>query len=412
MDTSYPAVDPRTLVPDPGHLGDPPLKRTAEVLAQGVRDGLHAGAQIRVTLGGEQVASFALGHARSGVPMDVSTPLPLLCCVKPLLAVAFGQLWERGLVSPQTRVAEVIPEFSARGKERIRFAHLLTHTSGLWPDPVYRSWDASRADNFTRITQAPLGDDARPGEQAYYSQFSAWFLLAEAIERLTGRPYQDHVTGEILEPLGMADTALRLGPEPEQRDRAGLFWTVETGEPRLLSYLVRPDAHTMYQPGVAGLGTARDLAALYGSLLPTSTVRVLSPQTAQALTARHRVGYYDVHHGSFLGWGLGLPVDGWYWGDSCSSGTFGHVGMNTSLAIADPEYDLAVAVIVNGMTGTVPGVTRNRAIVHAVYDDLGLRGTRPRCPEVTEVRPEVEPTWTAAALRECRFWRLQLDDRP
>ena len=50
---------------------------------------------------------------------------------KSITAVAVLQMVGRGLLSLDTRVAEVIPEYAQRGKHRVTIHHLLTHTGGI-----------------------------------------------------------------------------------------------------------------------------------------------------------------------------------------------------------------------------------------------------------------------------------------
>ena len=62
-------------------------------------------------------------------------------------------------------------------------------------------------------------------------------------------------------------------------------------------------------PGGGGRGPMRQLARLYEALLARGELdghRVLSPQTVEAITARHRVGLYDETYHVPCDWGLGL----------------------------------------------------------------------------------------------------------
>src|SRR5690606_14708580 len=112
-----------------------------------------------------------------------------MSAVKPVMAVAIGLLWEEGQLDLDDPVARFIPEFAANGKEGVTLRHLLTHTGGL-PQVDYesaQSWD----EVIARISESPLEPDWTPGRDAGYHPGSSWFVLGEAVRRLTGRPYEE-----------------------------------------------------------------------------------------------------------------------------------------------------------------------------------------------------------------------------
>ena len=80
----------------------------------------------------------------------------------------------------------------------------------------------------------------------------------------------------------------------------------------------------------------------------------------------------DETFGVVLDWGLGLAIDSYAMGRHCSRRAFGHGGMESSAAFCDPEHDVAVAVVCNGMPGGARHHPRMDAIATAVYEDLGL----------------------------------------
>ena len=110
-------------------------------------------------------------------------------------------------------------------------------------------------------------------------------------------------------------------------------------------------------------------------------VRVLSPQSVEALTARARVGMFDRSFKHEMDWCLGLvPNNAGYgaetvrygYGPHASWRTVGHGGHQSSVAFADLSRGLAAAVIFNGTPGEAAHDRRVRAVLAAVYEDLGL----------------------------------------
>ena len=80
-------------------------------------------------------------------------------------------------------------------------------------------------------------------------------------------------------------------------------------------------------------------------------MRLLSPVTVAAISARHRTDMLDETYGVVMDWGLGLVVDWYATGRYSSRRAFGHGGHQSSVAFCDPEHDLVVAVVCNGMPG-------------------------------------------------------------
>ena len=107
------------------------LDRAAHVIESGIERGLHIGAQLYVSLDGKRVADLAFGLAREGVAMTPDTIMLWMSSTKPITALAIAQMWERGKISLDDRVAQYIPEFGVRGKESITIRRVLTHTGGF-----------------------------------------------------------------------------------------------------------------------------------------------------------------------------------------------------------------------------------------------------------------------------------------
>jgi CubicO group peptidase (beta-lactamase class C family) len=383
------------------------LPHTMQVLEDGQRRGWHPGAQLYVSVDLAPVVDVGLGWARHDVEMTAATMLPWFCCIKPLIAAGFLVLWQDGRVELDQPVASIVPEMRDGGKHCVTFRHLLTHTGGLRPDPTYRTLWGTRAQSLTSIAEATMPDGVEPGREAYYAQFWGWGLLAEAIERLTGARYDDHIRERVLAPLGSPDAFFLLPPTEFEAawPVLGLIFDVDSElAPCVFPYMCEQPQFDTWAPGAAGGGPMRTLGRVMEALLPGDDV--LFRDTARSsITSRHRVGLYDAHWRSYLSWGLGVIVDGWYFGSSCSPATFGHAGVNTSFCFADPNRRLVVACLCNGMTDAKRSVARDRGIADAIYADLGFDDTAP-APEIVDVDPKpADDAKQAMARTEARYWK-------
>jgi CubicO group peptidase (beta-lactamase class C family) len=362
------------------------LPKTREALEQGIREGLHLGAQIYVSLRGEAVADSAVGEDRPGEPLTPDHLMLWLSSTKPVAAVALAELWERGRLELDDPVALHLPEFVANGKEKITLRHLLTHTAGIrmldvgWPR---LSWE----EIIARICAMKPEPRWVPGQKAGYHQASSWFILGEVIRRVDGRPFSVLVREEIFEPLGMVDSWIGMPPERylfyKESGRIGGMWNTELSSPTPHGWDSEARCVRSH-PGGNGYGPVRELGRFYEMLLGRGTLagrRILSPQAVEALTARHRAGMVDATFKHVLDWGLGFILNSaqygaetvpYGYGHHASARTFGHSGYRSSTGFADPESGLAVALVFNGTPANDAHERRIRAVVDAVFEDLGL----------------------------------------
>ena len=224
-----------------------------------------------------------------------------------------------------------------------------------------------------------------PGRKAGYHTTSSWFILGEVIQRLADRPFQEVLREELFESLNMADSWVgmprqrfleygrRVAPtfDMEQPDRPSFGWESERR-------CTRPS------PGGNARGPMRELAHFYAMLLEHGMfegVRILTPQTVEAMTARHRVGMLDHTFKATIDWGLGFIINSAYYeqehlpyayGTYASRRTFGHSGYRSTVAFGDPEHRLAVALGFNGTPSDAAHEARVSSVLNALYEDLGI----------------------------------------
>ena len=353
----------------------------------GVQAGLHLGAQLYVSLREEVVVDFACGEGRKGMPMRTDSVVQWFSSGKPLTAIAVAQLYEKGLVRIEAPVSDYIPEFGRNGKEAITIEHLLTHTGGFRKAdslPGAASWD----EMIQKICEAPVEENWVAGARAGYSTTAAWYLLGEMIRRVSGVEVAEYVRAEILEPVGMNDTWLRLPFEKYKSYGERLVLMHDTAAVKREADFMQ-DAAGMAQcrPGSSARGPIRELGKFYEMLLNSGKVggkQIVREETIRLFTQRHRVGMFDETFLHKLDFGYGFIVNSnrygaetvpYGYGRYASEGTFGHSGAQSSCAFADPEHGLVVAWVTNGTPGERPHQKRHREINNAVYEYLKLNGS-------------------------------------
>lgn len=351
------------------------------VYQKGVDRGYHFGAQAYISNAGGILVDEALGiRDAAGAPLDRDDLMLWKSAGKPVAAVAIAQLNELGKLEIDDPVAKYIPEFAHGGKEPITIQNLLTHQGGFpvgtftLPPP---DWD----DAIAQICVLPLSENWVIGETAGYHALTAWYILAEIVQRVDGRPYSDYIRDEIYTPLHMDDCYIGMSDETYDSLAARIAPICVTARGKS-DWLTNTEREwvTPCVPGANARGPARELGLFYETLLSGGR-DILQPDSVANLVYRHREGLPDLTFRSTMDWGLGFILNSnrygaettpYGYGLHASDETYGHGGRESSSALADPAYDLVVIVIFNGMPGEPRHNQRVRDFNTAVYEDLGL----------------------------------------
>jgi CubicO group peptidase (beta-lactamase class C family) len=228
------------------------------------------------------------------------------------------------------------------------------------------------------------------------------------VEEVTGEPLRDHLRAHVIEPLGLHDTYIGMTPEQYHAvlPRVGVNHDMRDLQsfPMLFERTERVATET--NPAHGGYTNARDLARFYDALLVRldggGNDALPSPEFLWHFVSTVRVPVYDQVLDRVCPYGLGFmtELDQHAFGDACSPSSFGHSGnVGSSFAFADPERNLAVGVVFNGLVGHDAAFLRRRALLRALYldvDDLGLE------PDDETVAASAEPRRRGGFLRRRR----------
>lgn len=319
------------------------------VLDAGVASGAFPGAWAAVGTPDGIVAMYGAGQLDSAdaTRPDANTVWDLASLTKVIgTTSAVARLVADGAVALDTPVVRYLPQWTARGAERVSVRHLLTHSSGL---PAWRALYKEAATRDEALTQVfATAPDTLPGVRFVYSDLG-FILLGQLVERVSGSTLADFESRQIFGPLGMRET--RFLPPTDWLARTAPTERDPWRQRHLRGEVHDENAHRLGGiSGHAGLfSTGRDLvrfARMYLNGGQLDGVRVLDSATLAAFT---RVQDSTVSRRA-LGWET--PTGGNSAGRRLSARAFGHTGFTGTSLWMDPEQQLFVLLLTNRVNPT------------------------------------------------------------
>lgn len=294
---------------------------------------------------------------------------------KTFIGVCVMRLRDEGLIALTDRISEYLPEIE-QGDATI--AELLSHSAGLQAETNGPWWERTPGVEWPELAGS-LGADAqrhRPGSRFHYSNVG-FGVLGRLVADVRGKPWEDVVRTELLEPLGMRRTTTRP-VVPHARGFAVHPWAdVLLPEPE-------HDAGAMAPAGQ--LWSTLDDLARWAAFLAGETGEVLSAETLAEMRTPQivddpredpwRTGYglgiqvwnidgrrHCGHGGSMPGFLAGVRVD--------IAGGDGVVVLTNSTSNLSPTLSSDLAVILAEEEPRLPGEWTPAAVPPEVLETVG-----------------------------------------
>lgn len=169
--------------------------------------------QVLIAESGKVKFSKAYGKTRNNAPILNDTPIDIQSVSKSITALSILQLHENGKLNINDPLSKYFPSLAFY--EGIRLRHLMNHTSGMprffsivfeqWPNDKF----LSTQEMVELVAERKPGIQARPGEFEAYNQ-TAYMLLAEIVEQVSGERFTAYVRKNIFEPAGMTQTYFNI----------------------------------------------------------------------------------------------------------------------------------------------------------------------------------------------------------
>jgi len=335
-------------------LAQAPRPGFLEYLEELVERGIAPGASLIASRDGRvmmrQVAGTCCRADDREAAVTPDTIFPLFSFSKVITGTIVAMAVSEGLLDYDDRISQHIPEFRGGGKEEITLRHCLTHAAGLNKMEPGRVGDAPGW-NATLEKLCAAEVEWEPGSRTVYHAWTGSFLAAECVRRVYGGlPWEDLCRQKLFEPLGVSSMTFEL---PTGASPVAIIPIPAPGKP------VAP-LYGSGQPGAGCFGTLEDALTVLHFHLQNgiwNSRALISPevfremhriQYAAEIAAALAAGTAPLHEP----WGLGPLLRGphpaadshrWFgFANQSPPGIFGHAGISSLTAVADPQSGLAL----------------------------------------------------------------------
>ncbi len=170
------------------------------------------GGAIGIVKEGNMVFSrgYGVANLEHGIPITSSTVFYIGSTGKQFTSFCLLLMEEQGEIDLDAEIQTYLPDFP-RYSSPITVRHLAYHTSGIrdyssiWYLQGTSYYEHMTADETYELIKKQSALNFKPGEEYSYSN-SGYFLMAEIVEKQSGKSLKEFAQENIFEPLGMYNT--------------------------------------------------------------------------------------------------------------------------------------------------------------------------------------------------------------
>ena len=333
-------------------------RRIDSIVQHGIAAHAMPGCQIVVMHKGCKVFDKAYGSISYDVganEVDSHTIYDLASLTKVCATtLAVMKLYEEGRVGLDDKISKYLPYLRGTDKANITLKQALSHCAGFKAyDSLWRQTN-SRDSILLLIAQSQL----RPDNSYCYSDFG-FILLADIVERVSGKPLDRYVAEQFYEPMGLKYTMFNPMAKGDGAERFMAAEIAPTERDSIRGGHLGYIWGTVHDPNAAAMGgvsghaglfsTAGEVAELMQMLLNGGVYkgkRYLNEETIATFTNRH---FEKQGNRRALGFDKQLfkPSKS---GQACpeaSQSSYGHTGFTGTMLWVDPEHDLVFVFLSN-----------------------------------------------------------------
>lgn len=340
------------------------LGRLSAAVRADIDKGINFGASIIVARGGVIGHRELMGTVAPNRAAAIDDRYLMMSLSKSFTAALVLRAIDQGRFTLDTRVADIIPEFGAGGKQRVTIRMLLTHTAGTFAGmlpPGMAPSELGDLSKFVHIVSAIPAANV-PGERVVYNTAASYAMLGQilVVTDPAKRAFRDIARQDLFEPLGMMDTVYGLSPEDPRRVFVSYTEANTTaGTAQSLAAMNAGFIENAEIPAGSAFSTVDDVFRFAETLRKggnSGNHRLLSPAILSYAALNHTG---DMSNGAWDFWreAHGLPdypanfslLGGYVRGSghfmngagyTASPGTFYAVGGGSTMWLVEPERDL------------------------------------------------------------------------
>ena len=192
------------------------------------------GAAWGIVIDGELAHTGAAGvrEVATKAPVDADTVFRIASMTKSFTAMSILKLRDEGKLTLDDPAERYVPElkglrYPTTDSPRITIRHLLTHSEGFPEDNPWGDQQLSESDaQLSRMLRDGIPFSNAPGIAYEYSNYG-FAILGRVVSQASGKPYDEYVSQNILQPLGMTSTTLHPSKVAANRLAVGYRWEDE-----------------------------------------------------------------------------------------------------------------------------------------------------------------------------------------
>ncbi|MFJ3584713.1 serine hydrolase domain-containing protein [Streptomyces sp. NPDC090127] len=318
---------------------------------------------------GSYVRAFGVADEQTGTPMTPDLNMRVGSVTKTFTVTALLRLVDQGQLGLDDTIDQYVS--GVPNGERITLRQLAGMRSGLYnyaDDPDFnKRLDTLPTEPFTPQDLLDYsfkhGVQFAPGSTFEYSNTNL-ILLGLAIEKVTGRPLQDVMEDQVLEPAGLRDTIFPTTPEFPEPHAHGYTAQTTSGE-------IEDATDLNPSWGWAAGAVISNLQDLRSWSRTLATGTLLTPETQAERLDTQPIGIPNASYG------LGIfDVNGWIGHDGSTLGY-------ESLVVYLPEARASLVILLNTdvlTEGKEPSAFLGQAVTRVVTPDHIYPGPTPVAP--------------------------------
>ncbi len=177
-------------------------------------------------------SATGLINLENQVPATTKSSFRIASMTKSFTAMAIMKLRDEGKLSLNDPVAQYIDvtaglEYLTDDSPPIDIENLLTMTAGFPEDNPWGDRQLAETDQMLMDLVAEGISFSNPTSYRYEYSNTGYALLGNIISRVSGKPYQEYIRENLLQPLGMEHTYWEYENVPAEKLAAGYRWEDE-----------------------------------------------------------------------------------------------------------------------------------------------------------------------------------------